>query len=138
VALTKRRLRLLLALIEVRAYFRYGDKERLRLLTQELEVLPPDDEVNWKLIPLTFSFWLALAQQQDSALLVEKLRAARQWINKAGDPLATFRVMTYATGALSAPGSGGQRDPRRATRGGKHHCGHFHFPVLRVALAGGF
>jgi len=104
VALTKRRLRLLLALIEVRAYFRYGDKERLRLLTQELEALPPDDEVNWKLIPLTFSFWLALAQQQDSALLVEKLRAARQSINKAGDPLATFRVMTWLARAYIEAG----------------------------------
>src|SRR5256884_5312757 len=104
VALIKRRLRLLRALIEVRAYFRYGDKERLRLLTQELEALPPDDEVNWRLIPLTFSFWLALAQQQDSALLVEKLRAARQWINKAGDPLATFRVMTWLARAYIEAG----------------------------------
>ncbi|HEY6541957.1 MAG TPA: LuxR C-terminal-related transcriptional regulator [Ktedonobacteraceae bacterium] len=95
VALIKRRLRLLWALIEVRAYFRHGDKERLRLLTQELGALPPDDEVNWKLIPLTFSFWLALAEQQDSALLVERLRAARGWISEAGDPLATFRVMTW-------------------------------------------
>ena len=95
VALIKRRLRLLWALIEVRAYFRHGDKECLRLLTQELEALPPDDEVNWKLIPLTFSFWLALALQQDSALLVERLRAARLWISEAGDPLATFRVMTW-------------------------------------------
>ncbi len=95
VALIKRRLRLLQALIEVRAYFRHGDKERLRLLTQELEALPPDDEVNWNLIPLTFSFWLALALQQDSALLVKRLRAARRWISEAGDPLATFRVMTW-------------------------------------------
>ncbi|HEX6477591.1 MAG TPA: LuxR C-terminal-related transcriptional regulator [Ktedonobacteraceae bacterium] len=95
VALIKRRLRLLWALIEVRAYFRRGDKERLRLLTQELEALPPDDEVNWKLIPLTFSFWLALALQQDSALLVERLRAAWGWISEAEDPLATFRVMTW-------------------------------------------
>ena len=95
VALIKRRLRLLQALIEVRAYFRHGDKERLRLLTQELEALPLDDEVNWKLIPLTFSFWLALAQQQDSVLLLERLRAARGWISEAGDPLATFRVMTW-------------------------------------------
>jgi LuxR family maltose regulon positive regulatory protein len=68
-------------------------------LTQELEALPADDEVNWKLIPLTFSFWLALALQQDSALLVERLRAARQWISEAEDPLATFRVITWLTRA---------------------------------------
>jgi LuxR family maltose regulon positive regulatory protein len=95
VALIKRRLRLLQALIEVRDYFKRGDKERLRLLTEELEALPPDDEVNWKLIPLTFSFWLALARQQDSAILVEKLRAARRWVSEASDTLATFRVMTW-------------------------------------------
>jgi LuxR family transcriptional regulator, maltose regulon positive regulatory protein len=41
VALIGRRLRLLRALIEVRAYFTRGDKERLRLLTQEVEALPP-------------------------------------------------------------------------------------------------
>jgi LuxR family maltose regulon positive regulatory protein len=95
VALIERRLRLLRALIEVRDYFRHGDKERLRLLTQEVEALPPDDEGSWKLIPLTFSFWLALALQQDSASLVGKLREARRWINEAGDPLAAFRVMTW-------------------------------------------
>src|SRR5207247_336226 len=95
VALIKRRLRLLRALIEVRAYFRRGDKERLRLLTQELEALPPDEEVSWKMIPLTFAFWLALALQQESALLVGRLREARKWINEAGDPQATFRVMTW-------------------------------------------
>ena len=104
VALIERRVRLLRALIEIRAYFRHGDKERLRLLTQELEELPPDDEVNWKLIPLTFSFWLAMAQQQDSALLVARLRVAQRWISEAGDPMATFRVMTWLARAYIEAG----------------------------------
>ncbi|HEX6554717.1 MAG TPA: LuxR C-terminal-related transcriptional regulator [Ktedonobacteraceae bacterium] len=95
VALIRRRLRLLRALIEVRAYFRRGDKELLRLLTQEIEALPPDDEVSWKMIPLSFAFWLALALQQDSALLVGRLRAAKQWISEAEDHQVTFRVMTW-------------------------------------------
>src|SRR5438132_11660006 len=95
VTLIERRLRLLRALIEVRAYFRHGDKERLRRLTHEMEVLPADSEVSWKMIPLTFAFWLALALQQDSTLLVGRLREARQWISEAGDPLVTFRVMTW-------------------------------------------
>jgi LuxR family maltose regulon positive regulatory protein len=94
VTLIERRLRLLRALIEVRAYFRRGDKERLRRLTHEVEALPPVEEVSWRLIPLSFAFWLALALQQESALLVERLREARQWISEAGDPLVTFRVMT--------------------------------------------
>ena len=95
VALIGRRLRLLRALIEVRAYFTRGDKERLHLLTQEVEALPPDEEVSWKMIPLSFAFWLTLALQQDSALLVPRLRAAKQWISEAGDSLVTIRVMTW-------------------------------------------
>ncbi len=104
VTLIKRRLRLLQALIEVRAYFRRGDKERLRLLTQELEALPPDDEVSWKMIPLTFAFWLTLAFQQDSTLRVARLHAAKQWISESGDALATFRVMTWLARAYIEAG----------------------------------
>jgi LuxR family maltose regulon positive regulatory protein len=57
------RLCLLRALIEARAIMGRSDKERLRLLTHKLEALPPDDEVSWKLIPLSFVFWLALSLQ---------------------------------------------------------------------------
>ena len=103
-ALIGRRLRLLQALIEVRAYFRRGDKEQLRTLTHELEALPPDEEVSWKMIPLTFAFWLALALQQDSTLLVGRLRSAKQWIVEAGDPLVTFRVMTWLARAYIEAG----------------------------------
>src|SRR5229473_540622 len=95
VALIGRRLRLLHALIEVRAIMGRGDKERLRLLTHEVEALPPDEEVSWKMIPLSFAFWLTLALQQETALLVPRLRAAKQWISEAGDHLVTIRVMTW-------------------------------------------
>src|SRR5258707_11357209 len=95
VALIGRRLRLPRALIEVRAYFTRGDKERLRLLTQEVEALPPDEEVSWKMIPVSFAFWLTLALQQESALLVTRLRTAKQWISEAGDHQVTIRVMTW-------------------------------------------
>jgi hypothetical protein len=99
-AMIERRLRLLRALIESRTILGRGDKERLRLLTHELESLPPDDEVSWNVLPLSFAFWLALLLQQPGALLVEKLCEARQWISKAGDPLATFRVMTWLATAF--------------------------------------
>ena len=94
-ALIQRRVRLLRALIEVRAYFTRGDKECLRTLTAEVEALPVDDEVSWRMIPLTFAFWLTLALQRDSALLISRLRSAKEWISEAGDQLATFRVMTW-------------------------------------------
>ncbi len=95
VALIGRRLRLLRALIEVRAIMGRGDKERLRLLTQEIEALPSDDEVSWKMIPLSFAFWLTLTLQQENVLLVPRLRSAKQWISEAGDLPVTIRVMTW-------------------------------------------
>ena len=95
VALIRRRVRMLRALIEVRAIMGRGDKERLRLLTQEIEALPQDEEVSWKMIPLSFAFWLTLMLQQETALLVPRLREARQWISEAGDISATIRVMTW-------------------------------------------
>jgi LuxR family maltose regulon positive regulatory protein len=104
VALIKRRLRLLQALIEVRAYFRHGDKERLRHLTQEIAALPPDEEVSWKMIPLTFAFWLALALQEDSVILVGRLRSAKQWISEAGDSQVRFRVITWLARAYIEAG----------------------------------
>lgn len=104
VALIERRLCLLRALIESRAILGRGDKERLRLLTSELEALPPDDEVSWQLIPLSFAFWQALSFQQSSTQLVERLREARQWIGEAGDHLVTFRVMTWLATAYVEAG----------------------------------
>ncbi len=104
VTLIERRLRLLRALIDVRVYFTGGDKEHLRLLADEVEALPADSEASWKMIPLTFAFWLALALQQDSAILVERLRSAKQWISEAGDPLVTFRVMTWLARAYIEAG----------------------------------
>ncbi len=65
------------------------------LIERRLEALPPDEEVSWKMIPLSFAFWLTLALQQESALLVPRLRAAKQWISEAGDHPVTFRVMTW-------------------------------------------
>src|SRR5260370_36737589 len=47
------------------------------------------------MIPLSFAFWLTLARQQEPALLVPRLRAAKQWISEAGDQLVTIRVMTW-------------------------------------------
>ena len=95
VTLIERRLHLLRALIEVRGIMGRGDKESLRIITQEVEALSPDEEVSWRLIPLSFAFWLNLMLQQDSALLVKRLRSAKQWISEAGDYLVTFRVMTW-------------------------------------------
>src|SRR2546423_4200740 len=47
------------------------------------------------MIPLSFAFWLTLALQQETALLVPRLRSAKQWISEEGDLLVTFRVMPW-------------------------------------------
>jgi ATP/maltotriose-dependent transcriptional regulator MalT len=104
VALIERRVRLLRALIQARAIMGRGDKERMRLLTQEIELLSPDDEVSWKMIPLTFAFWLTLALQQTGAPMIPRLRSAKQWIVGARDPLATIRVTTWLSRAYIEAG----------------------------------
>ncbi len=143
VAVIKRRLCLLRALIEVRAVKARGDKERLRVLTHELEAFPPDDEVSWKLIPLSFTFWLALSLQQASALLVERLREARQWISEARDPLATFRVMTWLATAYGEAGQLHQAHQEclsaltllELISGGTPVAGYLLFPLFNVYYA---
>jgi LuxR family maltose regulon positive regulatory protein len=93
--LIRSRLRLLRALIEVRAYFKRGDTEQLRALMQELERLPPDKEVSWRMIPLSFAFWLTLALPEEYTFLIPRLRESKRWVAESGNYLETFRVMTW-------------------------------------------
>ena len=93
-ALIERRLHLLRALIEARALLKCGDKERLDFLCQEIEALPQDEEVNWSIIPLTLTFWLHVYLQGEGARLIPRLRAMKQALIAAGDPLVTIRVRT--------------------------------------------
>ncbi len=94
VAVIERRLRLLRALIEARALLKHGDKERLQLLSQEIEALPQDEEVNWSIIPLTLIFWLQVYLQGEGATLIPRLRSMKQSLIAAGDHLVTIRVRT--------------------------------------------
>jgi LuxR family maltose regulon positive regulatory protein len=56
------------------------------------------------MIPLSFAFWLALALQEESAVLVGRLRSAKQWISEVGDSQVTFRVMTWLARAYIEAG----------------------------------
>jgi LuxR family maltose regulon positive regulatory protein len=94
-ATARSRLRLLRALIEVRIYFKRGDIGRLHALTNELEALPPDEQVSWRMIALSFAFWLSLALPAEYIFLIPRLRESKQWIAQSGNHLATFRVMTW-------------------------------------------
>jgi len=89
-----RRLRLLRALIEARAILKRGNKEHLYLLSQEIEALPQDEEVNWSIIPLTLTFWLHVYLQGEGATLIPRLLSMKQSMMEAGDHLVTIRVRT--------------------------------------------
>jgi LuxR family maltose regulon positive regulatory protein len=95
VELISRRLRLLHALIESRAVIKRGDKERLRLLVQETEALPPNEEVSWKMIPLSFAVWLTVMLQGEGTSLIHRLLEEKQLMSEAGDALGTIRIMTW-------------------------------------------
>ena len=95
VALIHRRLHVLRALIEVTALIKHGDRERLRQLAQEIEVLPQDEEVRWNLIPLYFTFWRIALLQNEGASLISRLLPAKQQMREAGDYLVMIRVMAW-------------------------------------------
>jgi len=104
VALIERRLRLLRALIEVRELFKRGDYEGLRQLAQETEALPPDEEVSWNMIALSFTFSLTLTIGGEVAFRRERLLAMKQQAMQAGDHLATIRVMRWLARAYEQAG----------------------------------
>jgi LuxR family maltose regulon positive regulatory protein len=104
VALIERRLSLLRALIEVRELFKRGDYEGLRQLAQETEALPPDEEVSWNMIALSFTFSLTLAIGGEVAFLRERLLAMKQQAMQTGDYLATIRVMRWLARAYEQAG----------------------------------
>jgi len=94
-AVLGRRLRLLRALIATRAILTHGDAERLRLLAYEAEVLSEDEEVSWKMISLSLTFWLTESLQREGALLIPRLLEVKQQVIQAGDHRALVRVMRW-------------------------------------------
>src|SRR5260221_3041780 len=101
VALIERRLRLLRAWIELRMILKRGDSGRLRQLSQELEALPPDEEISWSFIPLYIPFWLAATHLGNGASLISQLREAVQRMREAGDVLLTIRVIAMLAVVLT-------------------------------------
>jgi len=101
VALIGRRLRLLRALLQARTFLKRGETERVSLLSQEIEALPQDEEVNWSIIPLTLTFWLNVYLQGEGASLIPRLLVTKQALIEAGDHLVTIRVMTMLVHAYT-------------------------------------
>src|SRR6266567_6776347 len=67
VAVLQRRLRLLRALITARGLIVRGDAEGLRHLAQQVEGLDEREEVSWKMISLSLTFWLTEPLQREGA-----------------------------------------------------------------------
>ncbi len=95
VALLRRRIRLLRALIAARASLTRGDTEHMRLLAQETTELAEPEELSWKLIALSITFWLTTALQREGVLLIPRLLEAKQQVIEAGDHLITVRMMRW-------------------------------------------
>jgi LuxR family maltose regulon positive regulatory protein len=95
VVVLQRRIRLLRALIAARASLTRGDAEQMRLLAQETAELAKQEELSWKLIALSITFWLTEALQREGALLIGRLLEAKQQVIEAGDRLMTVRVRRW-------------------------------------------
>jgi LuxR family transcriptional regulator, maltose regulon positive regulatory protein len=96
VALLRRRIRLLRALIESRGILTGGDIERMRLLASEAEELcKHEDELAWKMVSLSLTFWLVESLQREGAILIPRLLEAREEAIATGDHLATITVMRW-------------------------------------------
>jgi LuxR family maltose regulon positive regulatory protein len=95
-----RRLRLLQALLMSREVLERGDAERLRLLVQEIEGLDEQEEVRWKMVSLSLTFWL----QRQGALLITRLLEAKRQALVALDHRASVRVMIWLAYAYGRTG----------------------------------
>jgi LuxR family maltose regulon positive regulatory protein len=95
VAVLQRRLRLLRALIATRAHILGGDAAGLRHLAQEIAGLDEQEEVSWKMISLSLTFWLTEPLQREGALLINRLLEAKREALKAGEQRAAVRVMVW-------------------------------------------
>jgi LuxR family maltose regulon positive regulatory protein len=93
VALIQRRLRLLQAIIE-RREFRGGYTERLLLRAQEIEALPPDEDVNWSLIPLILISGLGDFFPEKRASMIPKMLVAKRQAIQAQSHLSAVRILT--------------------------------------------
>jgi LuxR family maltose regulon positive regulatory protein len=103
IAQLQRRIRLLRTLIASRAILTHGGTERMRGFAEEAEQLSEHEQLSWKMIALWISFWHTGELEREGALLIPRLREAKQQAMQAGDHVAAIRVMRWlAFGYLRA------------------------------------
>jgi LuxR family maltose regulon positive regulatory protein len=102
-AVLHRRLRLLHLFMAVSEAIARGEFERLSGMQQEMQELDRDEEVIWQMIPLAYSFFLQCGPQQEGALLVPRLLAAKERASRSGSHFANVKVRQWlAVAALKA------------------------------------
>jgi LuxR family maltose regulon positive regulatory protein len=94
-ALIGRRIRLLRALIASRAILTHGDTQRLRVFAEQAEQLSEHEQLSWKMIALWITFWHTEELGREGALLIRRLREAKQQAMQVGDYVAAIRVMRW-------------------------------------------
>lgn len=68
-----------------------------------MQKLEQDEEVIWQLLPLFCDFILHYVMRQEGAVLVPRLREAKQWGSRSGSPFAMIRIMQFlATAEVEA------------------------------------
>lgn len=104
VAVIRRRLRLLRALIESREILNRDDAESMRRLAQETEELSMRDEVRWRMVAHSLTYWLTESIEREGGLLIPRLLEAKRQAIDGGDHLATSRVMRWLAFAYGRAG----------------------------------
>ena len=95
VALIRRRLRLLRALIEARALLPRGDAEILSSLAEEIETLSEHEEVRWQMVWVAILFWCTFSIRREGARLIPRLLDVKRRAVQAGEHLPTIRAMLW-------------------------------------------
>lgn len=82
-----------------------GDWETLRRLDQEIQEMAADEEdVSWRMIPLSLAFWMSESLQREGATLVPLLLEAKQQASRAGTRLVLIRIMRWLTHVYARSG----------------------------------
>jgi LuxR family maltose regulon positive regulatory protein len=95
VAVLRRRISLLRALMVSRTFLTSGDAEGMRLLMQETEALAAQEELRWKMVALSIACWYTESLRREGALLIPMLLEAKKRALATGDHHTAIRVMRW-------------------------------------------
>jgi LuxR family transcriptional regulator, maltose regulon positive regulatory protein len=104
ITLIQRRIRLLRGWTISRELLRQGNCKSLHHLSQEMEELAREEEVMWKMIPLSLRIILLGSIQRQGALLIPLLSETKHQLGLAGNQLMMLKIMQELTVAYLRAG----------------------------------